>query len=252
MARKLTINVFLILSFFMGIAYAQDLNSRVKLKIYTEDSPPGNYLDDGKLTGLSVDVIREILDRLKLPDNIDVVPWARGYNLALTQPNVALFSTTRLPQREELFKWVGPLYTQTWGFYGKKGSNLQIDSLDDAKKVTRIGTYYKDAKEQFLKGKGFTNLISANKNISNIKRIMEGKLNLWVSSDFNMHYLAQQAGVDPDQLELVFAFRDVKNYIAFSILTSDDLVNTWQRTLDEIKRNGTYKKISKKYNYPYE
>ncbi len=252
MARKLTINVFLILSFFMGIAYAQDLTSRVKLKIYTEDSPPGNYLDDGKLTGLSVDVIREILDRLKLPDNIDVVPWARGYNLALTQSNVALFSTTRLPQREELFKWVGPLYTQTWGFYGKKGSNLQIDSLDDAKKVTRIGTYYKDAKEQFLKGKGFTNLISANKNISNIKRIMEGKLNLWVSSDFNMHYLAQQAGVDPDQLELVFAFRDVKNYIAFSILTSDDLVNTWQRTLDEIKRNGTYKKISKKYNYPYE
>lgn len=225
---------------------------RVALKIFTEDSPPGNYLHNGKLTGLSVEVIREIINRLNLPDNIQVVPWARGYNLALTQPNVALFSTTRLPQRERLFKWVGPLYTQTWGFYSKKGSNLKIDSLDDAKKVLRIGTYNKDAKEQFLKAKGFTNLVSANKNISNIKRIMEGKLDLWVSSDFNMHYLTQQAGVEPDRLELVFAFRNVNNYIAFSIQTSDDIVNIWQRTLDEIKRDGTYKRVSKKYNYHYE
>jgi len=223
-------------------------NSRVKLKIYTEDSPPGNYLYKGKLTGFSVEVIREILNRLKLPDNIQVVPWARGYNLTLTQPNVALFSTTRLPQREGLFKWVGPLYTQTWGFYGKKGSNLQIDSLDDAKKVSRIGTYYKDAKEQFLKKKGFTNLVSANKNLSNIKRILEGKLDLWVSSDFNMPYLAQQAGVAPNQLELVYAFRKVNNYIAFSIQTPDELINSWQQTLDELKTDGTYKRLSEKYN----
>jgi polar amino acid transport system substrate-binding protein len=67
-----------------------------------------------------------------------------------------------------------------------------------------------------------------------------------------MHYLAQQAGVKPDQLELVFAFRTVNNYIAFSIQTSDDIVNLWQRTLDEIKRDGTYKRVSKKYNYHYE
>ena len=222
-------------------------NNSVRLKIYTEDSPPGNYLNNGKLTGLSVEVIRKILGRLKLPDNIQVVPWARGYNLALTQPNVALFSTTRLAQRERLFKWVGPLYTQTWGFYGKKGSNLQINSLEDAKTVARIGTYYKDAKEQFLKKKGFTNLVSANKNISNIKRIMEGKLDLWVSSDFNMPYLAQQADVSPSQLELIHAFRKVNNYIAFSIQTPDELIVSWQQTLDKLKNDGTYARLCKKY-----
>ncbi|MCK5195422.1 MAG: transporter substrate-binding domain-containing protein [Desulfobulbaceae bacterium] len=220
---------------------------RVALKIFTEDSPPGNYLHNEKLTGLSVEVIREILSRLNIPENIQVVPWARGYSLTLTQPNVALFSTTRLPQREKLFKWVGPLYTQTWGFYSKKGLNLQIDSLDDAKKVARIGTYYKDAKEQFLKKKGFANLVSTNKNISNIKRLIEGKLDLWVSSDFNMPYLAQQAGVAPNQLELVHTFRKVNNYIAFSIQTPDELIDTWQQTLDELKRDGTYKRLSEKY-----
>lgn len=222
---------------------------KIKLKIYTEDSPPGNYLNKGKIEGLAVDIVREILVRLKLPDNIQVVPWARGYTLALNQPNVALFSTTRLPQREKHFKWVGPIYTQTWGFYGKKGSGLQINSLEDAKKVARIGTYYKDAKEQFLKRNGFVNLVATNKNISNIRRVMEGNLDLWVSSDFNMPYLAKQAGVDPDQLELVYAFRRVNNYIAFSIQTPDGLVKIWQQTLDNIKSDGTYTTFCKKYGY---
>lgn len=223
--------------------------SKVKLKIYTENSPPGNYLNKGEIKGLAVDIVSEILVRLKLPDNIQVVPWARGYALALNQPNVALFSTTRLPQREKRFKWVGPLYTQIWGFYGKKGSGLQINSLEDAKKVARIGTYHKDAKEQFLKRKGFVNLVSTNKNISNIRRLINGNLDLWVSSDFNMPYLAKQAGVDPDQLELVYAFRSVDNYIAFSNQTPDNIVKTWQQILGKIKKDGTYAKFSKKYGY---
>ncbi len=223
--------------------------AEVKLRIYTEDSPPGNYLKQGRAAGFAVEIVREILHRLNLPDNIQIVPWARGYNMALNQPNVALFSTTRLPQREKLFKWVGPLYAQTWGFYGIKNSGLKIHSLDQAKMVARIGTYNKDAKEQFLQQNGFVNLVSTNKNISNIKRIVEGNLDLWVSSDFNMPYLARQAGVDPDQLELVYAFRKVFNYIAFSLQTSDGIVNLWRQTLDEIKRDGTYAKLSETYGY---
>jgi polar amino acid transport system substrate-binding protein len=212
----------------------------IRLEIYTENSPPGNYLENGKLTGFSVDIVREILRRRGRINDIQVVPWARGYNLALTNPNTALFSTTRLPQRENRFKWVGPLYRQTWGFYAKKGSGIRIRSLDDAKKIQRIGTYNKDAKEQFLQKKGFSNLVSTNKNIGNVRHLIQGSIDLWVSSDFNMPYLVEQAGFNPDQLEHVYAFRDVDNYIAFSKQTSDDLIEKWQVTLDEIKKDGTY------------
>jgi len=215
----------------------------VPLKIYTEDSPPANYLKNGKPAGMSVEIVREILKRLDKKVDIETVPWARGYSIALARPNVALFSTTRLPQREKLFQWVGPLYTQMWGFYAKKGSGLQIDSLEEAKKVTRIGTYLNDAKEQFLKKRGFANLITTNKNISNIRHLMEGDIDLWVSSDLNMPYLAGQAGVSPEQLEVVYAFRSVENYIAFSNKTPDTVVAAWQKTLDEMKRDGTYSRL---------
>ncbi len=215
----------------------------LKLKIYTENSPPANYLENGRLKGLSVDIVREILRRLNMPDDIQVVPWARGYTLALTQPNVALFSTTRLPQREKLFKWVGPLYFQTWGMYARKDSTLNISSLEEAKAVSRIGTYYKDAKEQYLLANGFRNLVSTNKNLSNIRHLMEGTIDLWASSDFNMPYLARQAGVNPDQLKLLLPFKRVQNYIAFSIQTPKSLVTMWQQTLDDLKDDGTYDRL---------
>jgi len=216
------------------------------LKIYTEDSPPGNYSLNGKPAGMAVDIVREILNRLGEDVDIEIVPWARGYRIALNRPNVALFSTTRLPQREKIFKWVGPLYIQSWGFYAKKGSSLKINSLDDAKKVNSIGIYLNDAKGQFLKKMGFANLITTKKNISNIKHLINGDIDLWVSSDFNMPYLARQAGVDPEQLELVFPFQSVKNYIAFSNSTPDAVITAWQKAFDTIKSDGTYEKLTSK------
>lgn len=213
------------------------------LSIYTENSPPGNYQEKGVLKGFAVDVVREIQRRLNRNDTIFTVPWARGYHLALTQANTALFSTTRLAQRESLFKWAGPLYSQHWGFYAKKGRNLRITSLEDAQKINRIGTYRNDAKEQFLKSLGFDNLVSSNKNVSNVKHLLRGDIDLWVSSDFNMYYIAGQAGVDPASIELVFPFRKVKNYIAFSRQTPDAVVTAWQKTLGAIKKDGTYDRL---------
>ena len=216
------------------------------LKIYTEDSPPGNYSLNGKPAGMAVAIVREILNRLGEDVDIEIVPWARGYRIALNRPNVALFSTTRLPQREKIFKWVGPLYIQKWGLYAKKGSSLKINSLDEAKKVNSIGIYLNDAKGQFLKKMGFVNLITTKKNISNIKHLINGDIDLWVSSDFNMPYLARQAGVDPEQLELVLPFQSVKNYIAFSNSTPDAVITAWQKTFDTIKSDGTYERLTGK------
>jgi polar amino acid transport system substrate-binding protein len=218
------------------------------LKIYTEDSPPGSYVKDGQPVGFAVDVVREILRRLKHPDTITVVPWSRGYTLAQNAPGVALFSTTRMAAREQLFHWVGPLYSQTWAFYGRKGAGIRIDSLAQAREVRRIGTYLKDAKAQYLQDRGFDNLVSANRNISNIRHLVDGKLDLWVSSDFNMPYLVRQAGFDPDDFEQVYAFQSVTNYIAFSLGTPPSIIHEWQQCLKDIKTDGTYAKIARKYN----
>lgn len=217
----------------------------VRLRIFTENHPPSSFREDGRVSGFSVDLVRELLKRVGQEHPVELVPWARGYGLAMNEPNVVLFSTTRLKQRDDLFYWAGPLYTQTWGFYALRGAGARISSLEAAKRVPRIGVYRRDAKMQYLEGLGFTNLAAANRNISNIKHLVRSEIDLWVSSDFNMRYLVQQAGVDPDDLELALAFAKVENYIAFSRKTSPHIVRLWQRVLDEIREDGTYEAIAR-------
>jgi polar amino acid transport system substrate-binding protein len=115
--------------------------------------------------------------------------------------------------------------------------------------VGSIGTYLNDAKEQFLTKKGFTNLITTNKNTSNIRHLLNGNIDLWVSSDFNVPYLAHQAGVSPDQLELVFAFKRVENYIAFSNRTQDETIAAWRQAFAAMQRDGSFERIVSK-TYP--
>ena len=213
------------------------------IRIFTENAPPGSYIEGKDLKGPSVRIVQEIIKRLSINASIEVVPWARGYHMAQTQPNVALFATSRLPHREKMFKWVGPLYTQRWGFYKKKDARIDVLTMADAKNVGRIGTYHEDAKEQYLRSLGFVNLISTNNNIGNVQHLMEGRIDLWVSSDFNMPYIVRYAGYDPQQIALALSFKTIGNYIAFSPMTSDRHVNRWQTALDELRRDGTVAQV---------
>jgi polar amino acid transport system substrate-binding protein len=220
-----------------------------RLRLLTEDSPPSTTLKGGRLTGLSAEIVQEILRRLNHPARIEVVPWARGYKLALTRPNLGLFATTRLPQREDLFHWVGPLYTQTWGFFARKGSGIRVPTLEAARRVGRIGTYRQDAKMQYLESQGFSNLVPTNQNRNNITHLMRGDIDLWVSSDFNVRHLVRQAGFDPETVELAGSFREVSNYIAFSRSTSPHVVRLWRTVLEELKSDGSYDSICGRYEY---
>jgi polar amino acid transport system substrate-binding protein len=169
--------------------------------------------------------------------------------LARSDANAALFATTRLPQRESLFAWVGPLYRQQWGFYAWRDRSLKIGDMDDAKQAQRIGTYHQDAKMQYLQNLGFDNLVPTNKNVTNIEHLKRGNIDLWVSSDFNLAHLAGQAGVSADDLELAYAFKTVRNYIAFSTATSPHVIRLWQAVLDEMKTDGSYQRICRQYGY---
>lgn len=219
------------------------------LKIYTENSPPSSYEDNGQLKGLSVEIVQEILHRLGRSDNITMVPWARGYQLVQTQADTALFAMTRIPTLEAQFFWVGPLCRQHWGFYRWKGSGIDGSSFAAAKRAKRIGTFLGSPEMKFLEAKGFTNLISTSKNFTNIEHLENGDVDLWVGSSLAMPYLARKAGESPTELEMTYAFHPVNSYIAFSKETSPNVVRLWQKVFDEMKQDGAYKKICRKYTY---
>ena len=124
-----------------------------ELTILTEHQPPLNYVEGGVLVGPSVEIVKEIQRRIGSHGQIKVYPWPRAYRTALEEENVVVFGTTHTELRHDKFKWIGPLATKRDILIAKKGSGIKINSLEDAKKVNRIGTVRDDTREQYLKGK---------------------------------------------------------------------------------------------------
>ena len=73
-------------------------------------------MENGTLKGLSVDLLKAITARTGSevnPGDVHLVSWTEGYQTVLTRNNTVLFTTVRLPEREQSFKWAGPVYTYT-------------------------------------------------------------------------------------------------------------------------------------------
>ena len=99
---------FVLLSLLIPSATATNPATSAKGPIYiTELFPPFSY-QDGKLQGISVDLLEEMLEHMNTTLNrseIKLLPWDQGYQMALQDNNTVIFSTGRIPEREALFKW---------------------------------------------------------------------------------------------------------------------------------------------------
>ncbi|MGM0508625.1 MAG: hypothetical protein ACQERZ_05605 [Fusobacteriota bacterium] len=109
--KKVVFYIVLITSLF-NCGFSNKTGNINELRLITENYPPFNFEYEGMARGISSDILGEMLKRLdtKLTQkNIEILPWARGFEMAKHQPNTLLFSTTRNKDREKKFKWVGPI-----------------------------------------------------------------------------------------------------------------------------------------------
>ncbi len=217
------------------------------LEMLTEEYPPVTFMKDGKVTGFATDIVREIIARQGIPDKIKLTSWDEAYKTALNNPNVVLFSAERTEKREHLFQWIGPVGKNSAILYAKKGSGIRINGLEEAKKIAAIATTTDWFTEQYLRSKGFTNLVSAPLPITNVKQLMNGEVQLSIFTDITAPEIVKNAGYGMDALEPVFTVSNTYFYIAMSLGTPLEMVNKWQSTLDGLKADGTFEKIYRKY-----
>lgn len=228
------------------------------LRIITEEYPPYNLVDKNSVvTGQSTEIVQAILEKTDTQAAIEVMLLSEGLALAQKGPKVVIYSLNRTPQREELFKWVGPIGHYEQAFYARKDSAIAINKLEDAKNVKKIGVYKGDAGAQFLASQGFANLDESLTDTEGLKKLMDGTVQLWLGNKEGLAITAEQAGVNPDDLVMlptVVIRADL--YIAFSNDIPDSTVEAWQSALDALKQEKDvddktgYEKIQAKYSDP--
>ena len=114
-------------------AIAEESNEPLpQIVFYTENYPPGNYIDNGELTGLTVETLNKIwLNNEMDKPIVNVYPWARAYHTVLVTEDTALFTIARTRAREKLFKWVGPLFESKYVLVAKKNRNIKPKNLNE-------------------------------------------------------------------------------------------------------------------------
>jgi polar amino acid transport system substrate-binding protein len=230
------------------------------LTYITEQYPPYNFQKDGILQGISVDLLEKIWKMMNVSLNRSVIlllPWTEGYERTLKENNIVLFSTARLPEREQLFKWAGPIASGKNVLLTKGDKNINITALEDLKRY-RIGGIKDDVAVQMLLDKGVKKADVVLENTSKpITEMLEnGSIDAWAYNDMTGIWQIQQSGANANDYKVAYVLGLANMYLAFNKVTPDSLVQSFQQAIDYVKSNKDkdgvtdYEKILYKY-VPY-
>ena len=216
---------------------AQNLNS---LSYYTEEYPPFNFQGEKQLEGITIDLLELIFkeDGLQLNRNdIQLLPWVRGYKYLQTNKKTVLFATTRTEERENQFKWVGPIIPVRIAIISKKGSNISIDKADDLKNY-KTAVVRNDVGHQMLLTNGISekSMIIVSGSSQAAKLIESGRADFFAYDANVAKWVMKSNGINPNNYEEIFLLKDSYLYYAISKDTDDSLVNEFQNALDNVSK----------------
>jgi polar amino acid transport system substrate-binding protein len=215
--------------------------ARGEPSLYIAAEPtPAAHLQEGRVAGLGPDLMREIMARAGIAYTIELLPWKRAYAAATERANACVLYTTRTLERETLFKWVGPLDEAQWVLMARAGSPIKLSTLEDARPYT-IGTYSGDARDQFLRERGFK-VEPAPADLLNPPKLIHHRIDLWAASvRRGSNVLAQHgwAGL----IVPLLTFRRIPVFLACNREVPDAMVARMNTALDGMRHDGTLRRI---------
>ena len=223
--------LFLMGSFFSAALLAADIPT---IHISTEDTAPYSFKGaDGKIQGVSVDLLKLIFSKAKVNYTLTIDSWVHTYESALNITYHGAISTAETPERKSLFKWVGPLVTMQWVLLAKKGRYLSIDTLNDAKKYM-IGGYRDDAITDYLKSKGFKNIRISENNSDNVSLLENEEIDIWATPEDIGYLQAKNLGVN--DFKTVYYIKSIDYSLALNKSIPDEIVKQLSNALAEIRK----------------
>lgn len=224
------------------------------LNLYTEHFPPYSYEMADSITGLNTELVRLSCKKVQLQCHFALYPWLRAYEAATKDPKGGLFSTSRNPLREPLFKWVGPLAHSKASMYRLKSRpDINPLTLEDAKRYV-VAVARGDVYELYLQSQGFehgVNLLGLVAKADAVGLFLQGKVDLLIGSELIMPTWLAKYDKTVELVEPVIDLSIVgANYLALNPAVPDAIVQQLQQALDELYVNGEYQQLAEHYLTP--
>lgn len=229
--------------------FANALAAPAPITLLTEDWPPFNYSEEGQIKGFSVEIVQAMMRELKVSYPISVFPGPRAMMMLDRGRRTMFFSMIRTPERESSYKWIGPFGDQSIYFFKKKGSSLNIRTLEDAKKVEKVCSRNVGLVFNYLKAAGFTNLDTGVNPAGIYKKAVYNRCDLAIGEPvLGVVYWLKHSNIPPDALERTSVkISESSLYMAASKDIPDEEITRWQQALDKLKKIGEYNRLFQKF-----
>jgi len=221
-----------------------------EIEVVTEYLEPYQIKNsDGSLGGFSTDVVEALFKITQDQANIQVMPWARAYEVALHSPNVLIYSIAHTLIRDNKFHWIGALKDERLYFWGLKKhytkSNYQVSEL----KKYKIAVSRNSNTAQYLIAQDFSNIYQLSNERQNMDMLFVDRVDLILATQITIETRAKNLGYDFKDLQRLNEVAALNNKlsIAFSLGTSPALIKKYKAAFQQLVANGQLAKLKEKW-----
>ena len=242
--KSVAVSLCIIFCCFAGTASARELT------IFVDHWPPYNFKKDDKIVGICTELIEAALKEAGMPYRFLIYPFKRALLTVKRTPDTMLFTVARVPQRENMFKWIGPLHPRKVCLYRlKHRTDIRIRTVEDIKRY-RTGVLLGGSVEQFFITRGFQKddymLVPHSEQL--IKRLIKNRVDLIPGDPIDLAYQMKHLEYNFERLENVYLLSEKGGYYMIANKdTSDEIVVKLQKSLDRVLASGIKGQIIKRY-----
>ena len=200
-------------------------------------------IKDGGLPGLSIEIIKLAEKRLGVESPVTFMPFPRAIKAVKRRQGTLHPALYRNPQRENEYVWVAKYHVVSNVFL-TVGS--PVNSLEEARRLKKIGVEEKTAMDLFLTSRGFDNLERTNQARVNASKLAAGRIDAWFLTDILALWTWKQMGMD-ETLTVGQPISSSDVYIVAGKDFSENMTQKYRDTIEAMLADGTVARIIEKY-----
>jgi polar amino acid transport system substrate-binding protein len=246
--RKICL-VLLYLSFIVLFGYS----NTIALELVTLQYPPYEFLEEGEVKGVAVEIVKEVFKRMQRPINITMYPWDRSLDMIKKGEADAIFTIFKTPERELFADYSHEvLMPQIISLFVRHDSNIVFDgdlsklSMYTFGVVRRVS--YGSIFDEAVKNGVIRNIEISETGEENMNKLLQGRCDILLSNRYGALDIVKSMQKMDQVKELTPALQSVPSYIAFSKKRPlASLRDECDIIVRKMKDDGTYDRIIRAY-----
>lgn len=221
-----------------------------RLTGYAHSLPPLTFEEGGQVKGLFADLFREMAAQLGLPGVVEIQPFLRRQEAAMLGPGMVAFPMVRLPEREHLYQWIGPVLRRRVMLYRlTQRTDLEFKGwsrLGKARIVVNKDTVTHSMLLKEFRVPPARLQLSANYTAA-MRMLIAGRAEFLAMNELAAVWTARQLGLPGDQLWPVQELNGDTAYWYGVVPGAHELAQLLQETLEQLRRQGRVDQLRRQY-----